>query len=178
MTTIANAGGQKPNSIVLGGWNKIEIVRSLATVRFGTIKEGVMTLDGELYEHWDNDWPPKRDNVLFVSTSMKFSCVLDEITRDNIKVLLDLTPTSDIIYIGDKTTPTTFTLQIERYRQFDSGAGNIIKAFFYKAVMTSPFELGSVDANGNISMKFECTALKDSTNSNRLGYIQVGDDPV
>lgn len=164
------------NAIMLGDWEEIVVIRGGVSHFIGSVKEGMLEIPKEFYDHISTCWPRKKDLRLPVSIGMKFSGKLEEINSDNLKILLGQDPTTceHYIYIGALSAIDYVSVRGRRRRQSDLFP---MEFYIYKTNATSLVQLGS--AAEAISTPVEFEALDDSDGdyggscAAPLGYLYV-----
>jgi len=176
MGTIGNQGSQATDRYALYEWNYLAIYRDSETILVGSIKSSELAVNNEIFTHVDNSWPPKKDLILPILTSMTFKCNIEEIDLENMEVLLDLSPVNEnVFYVGDDQERKYFSLTCKREFPGETGADFVLEGHMYKAYCNSDaITIASASATEVVSIPFSCEAVKDTLHNDRLGYIVIG----
>jgi len=164
------------NSIMIGDWEEVVIIRNSTEYHIGNVPEGALEIGFDFYEHISTCWPRKTDLVIPVTVHMKFTGKLEEIHSDNLKLLMGQDPSTcqHYIYIGYLTAIDYVSVRLRRRRQSD---GFVLEAYMYKVNPMSLLQIGS--SNTAISTPISFSALDDSDGdyggscTAPLGYIYV-----
>jgi hypothetical protein len=131
-------------ALLVGSWSEVIAEKSGNHYHVGNVKDGVLEIGREYYEHVSSAFPRKTDLVVATRVWMKFTGVVEEIHRQNVSWLSGraLNPTSDYIYVGILSTSYYFTFHGRRVRISD---GVNIEFRMHKCMTRNLFSLGSGD---------------------------------
>lgn len=163
-------------SLLVGSWSELVAVKSTNNYRIGNVKDGVLEIGREFYEHIDSSFPRKVDLVVATRVWMKFTGAVEEIHKQNVSWLIGnaLNPVSNYVYIGPLSTVYYFSLYGKRVRVSD---GVVIEFRMHKCMTRNLFNLGSGDEAQ--ATPLEVTGLDDTDGSyggsavSPIGWIWV-----
>lgn len=137
-------GTYDESALIVGSWSELVAVKTAVDYPIGNVKEGVLEIGREYYEHVDSSFPRKTDVVFCTRVWMKFTGTVEEIHKQNVSMLVGgvLNPTSNYVYIGPMVQPNFFTLYGKRVRNSD---GVTIEFRMHKCMTRNMFSLGSGD---------------------------------
>jgi hypothetical protein len=169
-------GTYDETALLVGSWSELLAVKSSTDYHIGNVREGVLEIGREFYEHVDSSFPRKTDLVVATKVWMKFTGTVEEIHKQNVSMLAGgvLNPVSNYIYIGPLQMVNFFTLYGKRIRISD---GVVIEFRMHKCMTRNLFSLGSGDdAQGS---PMEVDALDDTdgdyggSSTSPIGWLWV-----
>ncbi len=176
MPDFFNEGSVDKNAVFLGEWQEVAGIVSGTRYQIGTCKAGELIFGRTMYRHEDTSFPKKVDLVINVSVSITFSGQVDEVNKQNVAIVMGLSPatSTEFIYFGNLVAPSYYGFHLLRRRQSD---GQFIEGYIYKAITTGQFNLGASDEAVSIPLELEGMDDDDgsygSTAQGRLGYLRI-----
>jgi hypothetical protein len=172
-------GSVDKNAIIVGDWSEISIefpAGSNNWLFIGNSPEGLVEVSKEIYDHVSTAFPRKVDLRIPVRADMKFTCQIEEVHAENLRLILGQAPNDSnaYIYVGALVTPQFFKFRAKRRRNSDLAEITVV---FWKGVSSGLLQLAGGDEA--ISSPLEVVALDDSagdyggSSDAPLGYINI-----